>query len=432
MRDPLGSITLEPTKVRRNLYQALPHDHFLHDEASTKMVAAGQLVPFQFVTDKEIISPRIPFVSYPHEWCDAQLLDAAELTLTLSEDALSVGHELKDASAWNVIFDGCKPLFCDHLSFQKISEKRWWAFAQYIRHFVLPLCLAKYRLLNAKDSFKINRDGIDPDLARSLMGLKRFATRYWMLMLKPRGSVIEKKSTESYNNSSYHKNLYKTTRWFLGGVRNVHQQRSVWNNYTEERDHYTDSASDVKFQTVKTWLVRLSPQWVIDLGCNTGEFSKLAASAGSRVVAIDLDHESVQKLYLANKGEQIYPVIANLEDLSGGRGWGGDEFPGLLTRLDNFGDLVLMLAVVHHLAISSSVPYDRIAEIAASLTKRYLIIELLDSTDPLTQHLAAQRNRQASEFSLSAQRAAFDRHFNTVEIISIPDSSRQLFLMEKK
>jgi SAM-dependent methyltransferase len=432
VRDPLGSIRVGSEHIYRSLYLALPPDHFLHDGAARKMVELGQLVPFQLITEKEITSPRIAFVTYPHEWCNAQFLDAAELTLALSEAALPRGHELKDASAWNVIFDGCKPVFCDHLSFQKISDKRWWAFAQFVRHFILPLCLAKYRQLNASASFVISRDGIDPDVGRSLMGARRFFTRYWLLLLKPRASAQAGRSHAGVASNTNHKNLYAMTRWLLDGVRHVRRSTSTWLNYTEERAHYTQLASGEKYRVVGTWLAALAPAWVIDLGCNTGEFSKLAASAGAKVVAIDMDHESVQELYLSNKGEQIYPVVANFDDLSGGRGWGGNEFPGLLTRLVDHADMLMMLAVVHHLAISSAIPYDTIAATAAGLTKRYLIIELLDAGDPLVQQLAAQRSRLPAEFSISLQRNAFDRYFTTLEIIDIPESSRQLLLMEKK
>jgi SAM-dependent methyltransferase len=431
VRDPLGSIRIEPTHILRNLYRPLPPDHFLHGVIARELVELGQLVAFEFISANEVRSPRIEFVTYPHEWCNAQFLDAAWLTLAVSEAALASGHELKDASAWNVIFDGCKPLFCDHLSFQKISDQRWWAFAQFIRHFVLPLCLAKYRHLNAHAAMTLNRDGIDPDVARSLMGPRRFATRYWLLLLKTRGGAVPRNVPASGAAPTNHKNLYAMSRWLLEGVRNLVRSKSTWLNYTEQRTHYTELASGVKYRTVEAWLAACAPQWVVDLGCNTGEFSKLAAKAGAKVVAVDLDHESVQDLYLSNRGELIYPVVANFDDLSGGRGWGGSEFPGLLTRLADHADLLMMLAVVHHLAISSAIPYAAIAATAAGLTKRYLIVELLDSRDPLVQQLAAQRNRLPEEFAIALQQAAFGQHFRTLEVVEIPGVARQLVLMEK-
>lgn len=423
---------MTPETVRRSLYQPLPPEHFLSGELAISLVSTGHLVPYHFASDTEIIAPRIPFVSYPYEWCNAQFFDAAELMLTLSETALRDNFELKDASAWNVIFDGCNPMFCDHLSFQKIRDRRWWALAQYVRHFILPLCLAKYRQLNASASFALGRDGISPDQARGVMGLWRFATRYWILMLKLRTVGTAPNSHGSSTGKSNHKNLYGILRWLLDGVRNLRFTSSTWINYTTERSHYTSDAISEKYRVVKAWLAARPPSWVIDLGCNTGEFSKLAASGGAKVVAIDLDHESVQSLYLSSKGQAIYPVVANFDDLYGGRGWAGREFPGLFDRLHQRADMLLMLAVVHHLAISSAIPYTVIAETAAKLTTCFLIIELLEETDPLVRELAMQRNRDPAEFSISRQIEAFDYHFKVIDTVRIPETARQLFLMEKR
>jgi len=174
VRDPLASNLATATEIRRQLYHQLTQDHFLYSPLSRQLVAREELLEFSFSGAREIVSPRIPFVSYPDEWCNAQLIDAADLTLTVSEKVLPARVEIKDASAWNIIFDGCKPVFCDHLSFQTIESQRWWAFGQYIRHFILPLCLAKYCDLDTRNSFKIARDGVTPEFARNLIGAKRF------------------------------------------------------------------------------------------------------------------------------------------------------------------------------------------------------------------------------------------------------------------
>ena len=90
-----------------------------------------------------------------------------------------------------------------------------------------------------------------------------------------------------------------------------------------------------------------------------------------------------------------------------------------------------MLALIHHLAISSAVPYQKIAEMAAMLTKRYLIVELLDSTDSLVLMLSQQRDRQPAEFAINLQREAFGEHFVIKEEVVLSDSGRYLVLMEK-
>lgn len=436
MRDPSGCVDLSGDKVLRSLYDVLPREDFLETSCASELVASRALVAFQIGSDrKEIYSEKVGFVTYPHEWCNEQLSDAAALTLTISEEALGAGFELKDASAWNVIFNGARPVFCDHLSFKKIDSRQWWAFAQFVRHFVYPLVLARFRKLLVKDAFKLSRDGLSPELARDILGLRRFATRYWPLMIVGNGAALgaAPKATKSMQGVSFHKNLYALLRWLLKGAlpRDV---KSTWGEYTQERAHYSDSASEFKRLVVGRWLNQCSPKWAVDFGCNTGEFSELAIGVGAQVVAVDLDHEAVLKLYRKFKvtGDMVYPVVANLDDLSGGRGWAGREFPGLVARMAGLADMVMMLALIHHLAISSSVPYLEIAQLAAQVTNDYLIVELLDASDPLVGVLAAQRDRKPEEFSLEKQRVAFLSFFDIVEEQPVPGSRRLLCLMKKR
>ena len=74
----------------------------------------------------------IDFVSYPYEWAFSQLRDAALLTLEVAGRALRRGLSLKDASAFNVQFRGCRPVFIDTLSFEAAREgEPWVAYRQF-------------------------------------------------------------------------------------------------------------------------------------------------------------------------------------------------------------------------------------------------------------------------------------------------------------
>jgi hypothetical protein len=430
MRDPQGSIEFEEGKVLRRIYSPLIKEHFLYTQAARNMVIEGDLVDFSFADEVMILSPRVPFVSYPHEWTNAQLADAGELTLKISESLSEINWELKDASAWNVIFNGTKPTLCDHLSFQPIENQSWWAFAQFVRHFILPLCVSKYSGLNAMNCFKFNRDGLQPSDARPLIGAKRFLTRYWPLMIKSKATSPHK--TEE-GGRAYHKKLYALSAWYLKGVSPRQNKEGQWVNYYETRYHYSNSAQNIKYQTLSKWIEQLRPKWVIDFGCNRGDFSILACSKGAYTVAIDSDHDSIQRLYLSQRGNtMLFPIVANLDDLVGGRGWAEIEFPGLVSRLYSVGEMSLMLALIHHLAISNSIPYEKIAELAWKTTKKWLVIELIEENDPLVRLLCAQRMRQPAEFTIAKQRAALETYFLVMEEISLPDTGRHLLLLKAR
>ena len=434
MHDPGGRIEFDQTSVVRHHYVPLPDTHFLRTANARHLVDTGALVNFKIADDSTTVSPRIPFVTYPGEWTNAQLLDAGRLTLAISDQILPAGFELKDASAWNVLFDGTQPIFCDHLSFQPVALSQWRAFGQFVRHFLLPLCLTRIKNIDARTAFLLNQDGLAPDQARALFGVGRFFTRYWPLMLARSDSTakLQNNDRKASELRGYHRNLYALSGWLLESLSQRSTSQSHWVRYADERKHYNSEASNVKRATVANWLTELAPAWVADAGCNTGEFTLLAHAAGACVIAIDQDHDSIQSLYISHRSNRrIFPVVASLADLSGGRGWCGKEFPGLLTRMEQLADMVMMLALIHHLAISHAVPYEEIADLAKVLTKRYLVLEFIGENDALVAHLCAQRQRRPEEFSLDRQRAAFSKQFRIVKEVRLPGTCRSVALLER-
>lgn len=431
MRDPEGSIEFVGDKVIRQIHTNAAAKSFLESKSAAALVAAGKLVPYAFTAPNTVESPRLPFVSYPFEWCDAHLYLAGQLTLDISRQILTDGYELKDASAWNVIFQGNRPLFCDHLSFQPITTQQWWAFGQFSRHFLLPLAVSKHRGLKPHQSYSTFRDGLQPNTARELLGLRRYLTRYWPLMLGSNRASQQIQPAPLKDGKGLHDNLYRFCQFLHYGSQTP-QTNSHWADYTHTRYHYTDAAAACKYKRVEEWLVKTKPKWVVDLGCNTGEFTKLAAGTGADVIAVDLDHDSIQKLVLSlGSTTNIHPLVSNLGDMVGGRGWCGNEFPSLMSRLHQQADTVMMLALIHHLAISEGINLQKIAQMAAHITRGFAIVEIFDETDPMVHHLCSQRKRNPKDFSVAAQVSAFAQYFTTVESYAIPNTLRTLCLLKK-
>lgn len=115
---------------------------------------------------------KVPYPSFPYEWAPDMLYSAGDLTLDLAIKTLQGGFSLKDASPYNVLFDGTKPLFIDILSFQKRTEGdyTWLPYSQFIRNFVLPLLVNKYFGIPLADVFITRRDGLEPDEVYRLAG----------------------------------------------------------------------------------------------------------------------------------------------------------------------------------------------------------------------------------------------------------------------
>jgi len=438
VRDPDGFLERQGSRLVRRLVRPSDTSSFIQTAAASKLVAEGKLVAFKVIAPDLLEVEQVPFVTAPFEWCDAQLRDAALLTLDVSESALDIGHELKDSSAWNVIFNGCRPVFCDHLSFRPIRRQQWWAFGQFLRHFAFPLAKSASTGLGIGRIFRLSRDGLQADEARRLLGMRQFGTRLWPVLLfsqplSPKTPLPGKGVVISSHSTEFHSHLYRYCRWSLPRVRSNHAAARTWLRYTATRQHYTAQARDAKAETVGRWLDTTRPEWLVDLGANTGEYTFMAAGKGAKVIAVEQDAECVNDLYERADGSlSIFPVLSNLGDLCGGCGWLGSEQSGLHSRLRGAAQMVLALAVLHHLAISESIPLDRISEFVADITTRHAIVELIPEDDPMVLRLSVQRERNAHEFSVQAQLAAFSPHFEILATHELEGSRRVLVLMERR
>ena len=431
MRDPQAAIVFHPERVERQLYQALPADHFLRSRLARQLVKQGQLVPYSVLSDTRIESPRVPFVTYPYEWCDAQFHDAAQATLGLLKAVNAQGYDLKDASAWNILFVGCKPQFCDLMSFEPLTSQRWWALGQFVRHFIWPLLVARRRRLACRKSFLTWRDGVPTEKIPKLLGPLVYFSRYLPFLLGGSAAGAPSAAVPVDQVGAFRRSVIEMLDWCLPKA--AGPKKSAWVNYEQDRDHYNAEAINFKKATVAKWLADIRPEWVADLGCNSGEFSLLAADAGARVVAVDADHACIQNLYQRAQGRtDVFPVVAALDDIVGGRGWQGSEFASLGQRLSGLCDVVFGLALIHHLTIGASVPLLAVAAFLYALTKQWAVLELIDSEDSQLQSLCATRNRNPCDFSVNAQKAALvAAGFVIQEVQPITNTHRQLVLFRR-
>lgn len=438
MRDPIGRVEVKPDRVLRRAYEPLPLPHFLDTPTAAQLVVRGLLTPFEFESRDVIRAKKVGFVTYPWEWTHNQFLQAADVTLNVAEALLDEGHELKDASALNVLFDNERPEFCDHFSMQPIQRRQWWAYGQFLSHFVFPLAASKYRGLEPGDLFKANLNGMSLETARNLLGAKRWTSRIGLSLIRSAGNSNPANASSTifstHSIKPLHKGLIDFLRWQLSALYRA-PRTSMWANYEETRGHYQQIGVERKRQVITRWLSCVAPAWVTDLGCNQGEFSLIAATiASSGVIAVDSDVPAIEHLRTRlTAATPVYTICAALDDLPDGRGWMGREYPGLVQRLGAQTDVTLALALFHHLVIGRSIPLAEVAKLLAASTQRYLIVEYLDHGDPMVQELLRNRDRaDEADFNLSSQRHALEQHFRSVEEVAIDGSSRRLALLEKK
>lgn len=94
-------------------------------------------------------------------------------------------------------------------------------------------------------------------------------------------------------------------------------------------------------------------------------------------------------------------------------------------------DVVLALALIHHLTIANNVPLERVAAFFARLG-RWLIVEFITKSDPQVRRLLSTRKDIFPDYTRSGFEAAFQKFFRLQYAELVPDSERILFLMEKR
>jgi ribosomal protein L11 methylase PrmA len=204
-----------------------------------------------------------------------------------------------------------------------------------------------------------------------------------------------------------------------------------WGNYYEITN-YSDKAFQRKKELVSNWISRVEPKLVWDLGANDGTFSRLAGDQGIHTISFDVDPAAVEQNYqqVKAKNEQnILPLLLDLTNPSPSIGWHNRERDSLLQRAP--ADMVLALALIHHLAISNNVPLSHIADFFAD-AGNWLVIEFVPKSDSQVKKLLTSRRDIFSNYTCDSFEAAFGERFMLREKVAVEDSERSLYLMEKK
>jgi hypothetical protein len=128
----------------------------------------------------------------------------------------------------------------------------------------------------------------------------------------------------------------------------------------------------------------------------------------------------------ADKEENVLPLVCDLTNPSPGLGWANEERMTLQER--GPADLLLALALIHHLAIANNVPLTKIADYFASLGSR-LIIEFVPKSDEKVRHLLSSREDVFPDYTRDGFERAFKESFETERVEEIKGSERVLYLM---
>ena len=453
-RDPAGFIFEHGGKVYRQINHAGAEDyeHFIKSGLYQKLVDKKLLISHSEVADTKkfgshkkrykVIKPElVPFISYPYEWTFHQLKDAALLTLEVQKIALEHGMILKDASAYNIQFIGRRPVFIDTLSFWRYREgDPWEGYKQFSEHFIAPLALCAYASPDILPSLRVFLDGIPLNLAAKLLPPK---TRLKGGLLAH--IYLHSSSQKRYDKLDESKKAVNKTRkvstlalnGLMGSLEKTIKRLKLSKRDTQWGEYYTftnysDNSFEDKKKVVKQLLQKVEPKTVWDLGANDGTFSNIAADLGAYTIAFDVDAKAVEQNYAHKDARDslLLPLVQDLSNPSPSLGWAHAERHSLEGR--GPADVVMSLALIHHLAITNHSPFSQVAGFFARISK-HLIIEFVPKGDSKVELLLSAFSRNKFEgYTEENFETAFAKHFKLIEKKPVKGSKRVIYLYKSK
>jgi 2-polyprenyl-3-methyl-5-hydroxy-6-metoxy-1,4-benzoquinol methylase len=434
-------IRREHEKFYRNLLEsdflpALNQNHYLVESKLT-----DHSIP-ELECDLVLQHRKIEPLTYCTEWCPSMLKDAAKATLELNLALLGRDCMLQDAYPWNILFESTRPVHVDLTSIVPATGPGmlWPAYQQYLNFFMHPLMLAA---MNKGHTARLLLQNYIDGIPLAELN-KNFTGGYWLrhplttLMSKVSG-FLEKKFQDNKDlklkiqnqvknqspaaeNSSLKK---KFVERLILKTENI-VLPSAKDNWTRYYQDIEESTRDKKRQIIDDLLARLRPETVLDMGCNVGVFSILAAKRGIRVISIDGSESCIEALYknASAHNYSITPVVGDVLNPSAS-GFMSRQFPSMIERFQS--DTVLCLALMHHLHIHGRQSFERIATLMDALARRAIIFEYVAPNDD-NNHLIDHGRK--IEYTLESVSEELSRFFK-VHVIDSDRSTRKILLCEK-
>jgi hypothetical protein len=380
---------------------------------------------------------RLPFVSYPYEWTFSMLKDAALLQLRVTKEALATDIALKDATPYNVQWRGARPVFIDVGSFARAREgEPWLGYRQFCMLFLYPLLLEAYKGIPFQPWLRGSLEGIHPAEARGLLRgrdtLRGGVLRHVALHAKLEHSHADgsRDVKRELREAGFDKQLVEAN---LKGLEKLVRGLEPPGGATEWSDYgatcsYSDEDTRAKEDFVRSAVMQRGRSLVWDLGCNDGRYSRIASEGSAYTVALDADRGVVDRLYLALRHEgarTILPLVGDVADPSPGLGWRGQERLTLMER--GRPDMILALALIHHLVIGRTIPLRELVGWLADIGSE-LVVEFPHREDVMVKRLLTRKHEGAHpDYTRSDFEDVLGSRFEVLSSVELPSRTRTLY-----
>src|SRR5579884_816005 len=388
------------------------------------LLVESEVVPLTLDGYAMVLRHRlIPFVSYPEEWPPVMLKDAALVILDLALELSARGLSLKDGHPWNVVFDGCHPVYVDITSIVPLDDQPVWpAYDSFCRFAFRPLVLMANGHERIVRRLLPDYDGIgESELLALTRGTRSALIRSTLGRLGQSYQIIR---ARSLNHARYRGPDPRQRFAFLKETRKQVEGIALPAYGTAFLDALNPFAPDswaLIRQEFDRILDELRPESVLDVGTEAGWAARTAAHRGSRVVALCTDSRHATQLYHDARGSslRILPLVMDFVDPTPSRGIDGHW---AIAATERFGcDLVVASSAVVRAAWQRCLPVDQIVDGLRAFARRRLLLELAP-IERHDAHRAVPDDRPPCSADVLAE--SLHRHFSRVEILPTHQEER--------
>ena len=447
-RDPSGRVFVLGDRVLRTVMPRAAADfEFVRSTGVLQsLIAEGSAIaeeqvdpgglPRSFNDARYVVQhPKLPFISYPYEWCFTALKRAALLHLDIQMRCLEQGVALSDASAYNVQFLGPRPIFIDSLSFRRYREDEFWiGHKQFCEQFLNPLLLRALLGVPHNAWYRGGLEGIPTTELNRLLPLHRKLS--WNVLTNvvmpasfqraaTGGGDAGMPAAGRFPRAAMQRMLERLRKW-ISRLQLADQGRTVWADYARETSYAADEAERKRALIVK-FAAAVRPSMIWDIGCNTGDYAKAALASGAGyAVGFDFDQGALDAAFARAESERLnfLPLFLDLANPTPSQGWAERERRGLIERAS--ADAILGLALVHHLAIGRNVPLEQVVAWLVGLAPNG-IVEFVPKSDPMVQRLLQLREDIFDDYSEETFAQHLQARAEIVEVVDVSATGRRLF-----
>jgi len=441
-KDYAARVVEKEGQYRRHIYPDYQreYDHLMDSGLYSKLVELNLLVTHQEtdLSDKHsykiLIPEQIDFISLPFEWCYAQWRKVLLAYLDINLQAIEHGMILKDATPYNFYLKGGKAILFDSSSFSFFKDPDYWnSYRQFCEEMLGPFALMHYKGVRWGRLTLASHQGLPLDFISQNLPAKSWLNLTCLLHLHLHAKAYLKQSKEKNNSKGFSKEklteVFKMIKSTIENWDDYYHYSAHWDAYYEKDIETPEYLAD-KENTVREILEELKPTRVLDLGANTGKFSEIACEFSDKVIALEFDKDCVdfiESRITETQNEKLSTLLGDLSQTSPDFGLLGKEHFSIFKRAK--ADMVMALALVHHLALPKMIPFKLISDLLYEFSSKYVLVEFIEKTDRKVIQLIKNNPRYyptKEEFEKLIQ-----QKFSIVKQKTLATSARMLYLLEK-